>query len=246
MHRVFKGEFGQNIYESIKSIRLQKSSSLLLTNKNSTISQIAKMCGYSSQGAFIKVFKQKFHMTPKEWRNGGFKKFCDEILLKSKTAQKSNMDFSILNPKIVKLKPKYAYYIRHKGYNKNIKSTWQKLHAWSLCNDINSYEQMGIHHDNPTITPLNECRYIACIITDEKPKNQNIPTLKTPSGVYAKFDFEGIYGDVLRFLNWAYFTWIIKSGFETSTSPSFAIYEKNHFLREDESFKVKYYIPINI
>ncbi|MEJ2469246.1 MAG: AraC family transcriptional regulator, partial [Campylobacterales bacterium] len=33
MHRIFKEVFGMNIYESIKSIRLQKASSLLLTNK---------------------------------------------------------------------------------------------------------------------------------------------------------------------------------------------------------------------
>lgn len=32
MHKIFKEIFGRNIYESIKSIRLQKSSNLLLTN----------------------------------------------------------------------------------------------------------------------------------------------------------------------------------------------------------------------
>ena len=49
MHRIFKDEFGKNIYESIKSIRLQKASNLLITNKYSTITQIASMCGYSSK-----------------------------------------------------------------------------------------------------------------------------------------------------------------------------------------------------
>ena len=49
MHRIFKEIFGRNIYESIKSIRLQKASSLLLTNKYSSITEIASLCGYSSQ-----------------------------------------------------------------------------------------------------------------------------------------------------------------------------------------------------
>ena len=44
MHRIFKEAFGKNIYESIKSIRLQKASNLLLTNKYSTISNIVNQC----------------------------------------------------------------------------------------------------------------------------------------------------------------------------------------------------------
>ena len=67
MHRIFKEAFGKNIYESIKSIRLQKASNLLLTNKYSTISNIVNQCGYSSQSSFIKIFKDRFEMTPKEW-----------------------------------------------------------------------------------------------------------------------------------------------------------------------------------
>lgn len=49
LHKIFKEQMGINIYESIKSIRLQQASNLLLTNNYSTISQIANMCGYSSQ-----------------------------------------------------------------------------------------------------------------------------------------------------------------------------------------------------
>jgi AraC family transcriptional regulator len=75
MHRIFKEAFGKNIYESIKSIRLQKASNLLLTNKYSTISNIVNQCGYSSQSSFIKIFKDRFEMTPKEWKNGGYKEY---------------------------------------------------------------------------------------------------------------------------------------------------------------------------
>ena len=47
LHRVFKDEFGKNIYESIKSIRLEKAANLLITNKFSTITNISNMTGYS-------------------------------------------------------------------------------------------------------------------------------------------------------------------------------------------------------
>jgi AraC family transcriptional regulator len=246
MHRVFKQEFGQNIYETIKSIRLQKASNLLLTNKNSTITDIAKMCGYSSHGAFIRVFKQKFAMNPKKWRMGGYKNFTNEILTKSKSASIANVEFSHLKPTIVKTPPHKAYYIRHKGYNKEIRDTWQKLQTWLLYNDIQNYKQVGLHHDNPTITPLSECRYNACILVDEEIPDATLPTLTMPEGVYAKFDFSGKYGDILQFMNWVYFEWLINSGYETTTNPSFAIYEKNHFLEDDEKFIVSYHIPIRL
>lgn len=246
MHRLFKQEFGQNIYETIKSIRLQKASSLLLTNKNSTITDIAKMCGYSSQGAFIRVFKQKFEMTPKEWRKGGYKKFVTQIITKSKSASLAEVEFSHLTPKIVKMPSHKAYYIRHKGYGRSIKNTWQKLQTWLLCNDIKNYTQVGLHHDNPTVTPLDECRYNACIMVDEEIKDASLPTLMMPEGVYARFDFSGKYGDILKFMNWVYFEWLIQSGYETTTNPSYAIYEKNHFLDDDEKFIVSYYIPIRL
>ena len=50
---------------------------------------------------------------------------------------------------------------------------------------------------------------------------------------------------ILRFMNWVYFEWLLKSGYETTTNPPYAIYEKNHFLEDDEKFKVSYFIPIH-
>ncbi|CAA6806740.1 MAG: Transcriptional regulator, AraC family (GyrI domain), partial [uncultured Sulfurovum sp.] len=96
MHRIFKEAFGKNIYESIKSIRLQKAASMLLTNKYSTISDVANECGYSSQSSFIKVFKERFGMTPKAWKNQGYKAYSDNILHQSKSALASRADFSEL------------------------------------------------------------------------------------------------------------------------------------------------------
>lgn len=246
MHRIFKNEFGKNVYESIKSIRLQKASSLLLTNKHSTITEVAKMCGYSSHASFIKAYKEKFGMTPSAWRDEGYKNYVASILKDSVSASSSHADFSSLTPNIVKMREIKAYYIRHRGYDKSIKESWQKLQAFTLCNDINSFKQIGLHHDNPTITPLSECSYVAAISLEKELKNATLPTFVIPSGVYARFDFSGKYGDVLKFMNWVYFEWLVDSGYETTTNPSYAIYHKNHFLSEDGEFRLSYYISIRL
>ena len=244
LHRIFKDEFGKNIYESIKSIRLQKASNLLITNKYSTITNIAQMTGYSSQTSFLRAFKERFEMTPKEWKNGGYKEYSNKIVEKFTNQNDNSAGFDI-TPSIVKMPEIKGYYIRHQGYDRTIKKTWQKLQTWIYTNDIKEYKQIALHHDNPIITPLEECQYIAivCLENDEL-KDVTLPSLIIPKGIYAKFSLSGKYGDVIKLIQWVYHYWLIDSGYETTTNPSYTIYHKNHFLSDDEEFILDYYLPI--
>ncbi|MGM0519621.1 MAG: AraC family transcriptional regulator [Campylobacterota bacterium] len=246
MHRIFKETFGRNIYESIKLIRLQKASNLILTNKYSTISNIANLCGYSSQSSFIKSFKKRFDMTPKQWKNGGYKEYSNKILQQSTRAMQSKASFSMKSPQIVKMPAMKGYYIRNRGYNENIKQTWQKLQVWTLSNNIQNYKQIALFHDNPTITPLNDCQYIASIVPNEdiEIENNRLPDFYIASGIYAKFDLKGKQGDVLKFIHWVYHEWLLKSEFETTTKPSYAHYKRNNFLNEDNEFEISFYVSI--
>ena len=65
-----------------------------------------------------------------------------------------------------------------------------------------------------------------------------------PKGIYAKFSLNGKYGDVIKLIQWVYHVWLIKSGYETTTNPSYTIYEKNHFLSLDGEFILDFYLPI--
>lgn len=247
LHKIFKEQMGVNIYETIKSTRLQKASNLLLTNKYSTITEIANMCGYSSHTSFIRAFKERFNQTPKVWRNGGYKVYSNELLINSELTFVNKPEFSQLEAKIVKTKAFPAYYIRQKGYNgKEIRKIWQKMMAWIYTNDIKEYEQVGIYHDNPTITPHHECFYVATVIPkdDVDLSNTNLPHFQMPEGLCATFDVKGKYGDMLSLIQWVYHEWLPNSGFETTTTPSYAVFRKNHFLDEYDEFDATYYLPI--
>ncbi len=246
MHRIFKEVFDKNIYESVKSIRLQKASNLLLTNKYSTITDIANMCGYSSHTSFIRVFKERFGMTPKAWKNGGYKEFSHHILEQSPIAMLSTAHFENIEPSIVKMPEFKSYYIRHRGYNAQIKQTWQKLQTWIFNNNLTNFQLIALFHDNPTVTSLNECEYVACVVTDEKElvKSDRLPKFIISKGVYAKFDLSGKYGDLLKFIHWVYHEWLPKSQYETTTKPSYAVYKKNNYLRDDNEFEISFYMSI--
>ena len=167
LHRIFKEEFKKNIYESIKSIRLQKAANLLITNKYSTITNIANMTGYSSQTSFLRAFKERFSMTPKMWKSGGYKEYSNKNVSQIVNIDE-NINFSKIEPSIVKMPEIKAYYIRHQGYDKSIKKTWAKLQTWIYTNDIKEYKQLALHHDNPMITPLEQCQYIALVTLENK------------------------------------------------------------------------------
>ncbi|UCN00423.1 AraC family transcriptional regulator [Sulfurimonas sp. SWIR-19] len=246
MHKIYKEVFGRNIYESIKSIRLQKASSLLLTNKYSTITQIAALCGYSSQTSFIRVFKERFSMTPTAWKKGGHKAYSQTILAESKKAIASNATYNNIEATIVNMPQIEVYYMRHNGYNDQIKQTWQKVQTWTYSNNIKDYEHIALFHDNPTVTHLEECQYVACIKVNDKSKidYERLPKLNIAKGVYAKFDITGADGDFLHFLYWVYTEWLPNSEYETTTQPPYAIYKKNKYLSDDNHFDLSFYLSI--
>lgn len=247
LHKIFKEQMGANFYYIIKSFRLQKASNLLITNKYSTITEIANMCGYSSQTSFIRAFKQRFMMTPKEWRNGGYKEYSNTIIQSSQVSSVSFADYSHLKPKIVRTKKKKVYYLRHNGYDERIFELWQKILAWIYTNNIKEYEQIGIYHDNPIITPLENCHYVAAVSINDSNEvldNTNLPLGYIQESVCVKFDISGKHGDILKMIQWVYHQWLPNSGYETTTEPSYTILKKNHFLEDDKEFIGEYYLPI--
>lgn len=245
--KLFKEQIGKNIYEAIKDIRIYKASNLLLTNKSSTIKQIANICGYSSQPSFIRAFKLRFNQTPTQWRNGGHKNYSNNILKNIDINFDKIEDFLRIEPKIVKLDSMKIYYLRNKGYSKDtLKKTWQKIQAWIFTNNITKYKELAFYHDNPVITPANDCVYVAAVFVDEEVdlSNTNLPYFKIAGGLYASFEINGKHGDILRFLQWVYHDWLPTSGFETTTNPAHTVLNQNHYTHPSEEFKATLYLPI--
>ena len=245
LHKIFKEQMDINIYEFIKSIRLQKASNLLLTNKYSTITEIANICGYSSQSSFIKAFKNRFDQTPKKWRNGGYESYSNKILENSLLIG-ALPDFDKSKVQIVKTKPRTVYYIRQKSYNsQKARQKWQQLQAWVFTNEIKEYEQISIYHDNPAITPHENGFYIGAIglKNSKKLEKTNLPHNTLPGGLYATFDIKWQENEIGWFIKWVYQEWLPNSGFETTTEPSYAVMHKNHFL-EENGVDATFYLPI--
>jgi len=241
LHRIFKEETKENFSETITSIRLQKAANLLISNKHSTITEISQLCGYSSHSSFIKAFKKKFTYSPSEYRKNGYielsKKFIPKEYYKPINLE---ADIKII-PEIT------CAYIRHKGYNKNLKYTWQRLRALAYELNIKDYKEIGLHHDNPSITPLDECKYVAAITIPKNLKIQHkISILKIPESLCAVFIYQGKYGEIINLIRYINQEWIKDKGYEVTTLPTSIIYEENHLIETEKKFKIEIQVPIKV
>lgn len=247
LHKLFKEQIGANIYETVKSIRLQKASNLLITNIHSTITEVARQCGYASQTSFTTAFKDKFGQTPTRWRTGGYKEYSNEILRTTALDLNKKLDYSKLEAKVVKFDEIKAYYILQKGYSYSESiGNWQKIQAWAYKRRIENFLQIGVFHDNPIITHAQDCFYTAAIAPKEFNEifESDLPTFSIKKGLYVAFEISGKYGDVLPLIRWAYHEWLPNSGFETNTNPSFAIFHKNPVFDENKELEATFYMPV--
>lgn len=67
LSKIFKSETGINLSNYIKDVKLLRAKDYLLTT-NLTINEISEKLSYNTPHYFIKLFKEKYGVTPKNFR----------------------------------------------------------------------------------------------------------------------------------------------------------------------------------
>lgn len=68
LSRVFSGTFHKNFNQYLNEVRLEYACSLLLYT-NQSITEAYENAGFESQRTFNRVFSERYHMSPREYRN---------------------------------------------------------------------------------------------------------------------------------------------------------------------------------
>ncbi|MBQ4065203.1 MAG: PocR ligand-binding domain-containing protein [Clostridia bacterium] len=66
----YRAAYGETVKQTLTSLRLQKGRDLVLST-NTTVTKIARQCGYTDGGYFIKSYRKYFGITPAEERKKG-------------------------------------------------------------------------------------------------------------------------------------------------------------------------------
>lgn len=188
-HRIFKGIIGENLYDFIQRIRVEKSANLLLYQPDMSVTEIALHCGFSSSSIFARAFRNRFGMSATSYR----KTFSKNSKMKSKDGKELNKpdcydkddpitigslkERALLSLKIqIKSFPTFhvAYYRLLTGYQKGvynpeITESFKKVENWVASQNLFSSTTlgMGITYDNPDITVSGKCRYDAAFTIPE-------------------------------------------------------------------------------
>jgi AraC family transcriptional regulator len=248
-HRLFKKVAGEGVHQYIRRTRLETAANQLMFSSERNIQTIAEACGFVSLSSFSRAFKSVYSVTPGEWRSVGSQRGQHDFLSDPDihNAYQRIQLKTLPSPEIVTLKPRKVAYVRHKGYGRSISKAWQVLKAWSISEQRSMDVQIGLHHSNPALVPLDQCRYVACVEID-KPIviRGHVNSVTIPGGLHAAFTIKGQYGDLLPYIHKILEQWLPASPFIAKTTPAFALYNKNQFLSQDDNFELTFYLPISL
>jgi AraC family transcriptional regulator len=184
-HRIFKALTGETINNYVKRIRLQKAGSILLSDYERPVSEVAALCGFNSTAVFCRAFRTHFGQSTGEFRihhleqdrkNGQRERkndqsshntsiyFSDEFINLNRNI---NMETNI----VVKEMPALdLIYCRHVGPYDQIGASFGKLMKWAGPRGLLKFPKtktVTIYHDDPKAVEIDKVRQSACITVSE-------------------------------------------------------------------------------
>lgn len=251
-HRIFKAVTGENLNNYIRRTRLERAANMLIFHGELSVIDIAQRCGFISPSSFTHRFKQWFGETPTNWRAGGYHHFVGQVALQHRdeevSGQLSNAEVSPLpSVTVLRREPQRVAYVRHQGYDRSISFAWQRLREWADEEGIEweAQQMIGLYHSNPSIVPLPECRYVACIsVPDAIWRRRDVGIMTLPGGLHAQVHLQGRYGSLLPKLDQLLGQWLPGSGYKMTLTPAFACYQRNQFLSDDECYELDLCLPV--
>lgn len=241
-HRIFTGIVGETVNDYIVRRRLERAVNLLIFKTELSVTQIALDNGFSSSANFSKAIKIYFGFSPSEIRNPDKVKDSKIGKISSKYGKdfnpsdlyparitnevmsKTNLEDTNMNIELRELDgQRVCTLVSERGYEPEaIYQAWDKLIDWAVCNGIKQDEQkrFAFAFDNPTVTPVDKCRYTASIVVGEDVQVKSPFSLsEIPKGKYAVLYFKGSPEETIKAQLSIYSDWFPNSGFEPDDFP---------------------------
>lgn len=257
-HRIFKAITNEPLNSYITRKRIEKTASILLHQKNVSITELSLQFGFNSNSSFTRTFKKFYGLSPSEFRKSKLK-FSKIRQVESKNGQeKSNFEEYIcninnlinwikMNAKIeIKEMPKlelaFITQIGHVG----LENAYAKLIQWAAPKGLltNDSKMATIYHDSYKITEPEKVRMSACLILNEKTEVSGeigLTTIKKGRFIIGHFEI-GIHEFEKSWTG--LFIWMNENGYKKADRNPFEIYHNNFNEHPEKKAIVDFYIPI--
>ena len=257
-HRIFKAITNETLNSYITRKRIEKTASVLLHQKNVSITELSLQYGFNSNSSFTRTFKKFYGLSPSEFRKSK-SKYSKISQIDSKNGQeKSNFEEYIchsinlinwikMNAKIeIKEMPKlelaFITQIGHIGLEK----AYAKLIQWAAPKGLlkEDSKMATIYHDSYKITEPEKVRMSASLILNEKTEVSGEIGLTTiEKGKFIIGHFEIGIQEFEK--SWTgLFIWMNENGYKKADRNPFEIYHNNFNEHPEKTCIVDFFIPI--
>ena len=244
-HRIMRAYLGESIGAFIIRIRMENSLTLLRFTEM-PVKEIALKMGYDNISSFNRAFKNRFGLSPLEYRKNN-ELFINENGYKQKLEAMKHLKSE--TPKIKNLKAKKVIYTQRLGkYNESAEEAWIRIGEFAKEKRLFGFgtEFIGISHDDPKVTEAEKLRYDACmtISKDIQPEG-DIGVQEISGGNYAIFTHKGPYENLQNSYDYIFGKWIVDNQIELRELPCFEKYLNTPDKTKPEKLLTEIYIPIN-
>jgi AraC family transcriptional regulator len=246
-HRVFKAVAGETTGEFTRRLRIELAANRMLTRPETGITSIAAESGFSSSQNFARAFRQRFGVSPTEYREraaklgkgaAGERKRPESGPAERKAASRETTDLAV-TVYIERMPVSTAASVRRIGpYTpETCLPAFGELLGWAACQPFSASgvpspgpgpgKLIAIYWDNPEVTPPARCRFDCCLIVPpDAAFGPPVFTQRIGGGWWAFCGAEAAPDEIPRAWE-AAFRWLVGSGYGCRSVPCYEIYHND-------------------
>jgi AraC family transcriptional regulator len=261
-HRIFKALTGETINNYVKRIRLQRAGSMLISDYERPVSEVAALCGFNSTAVFCRAFRDHFgtstgmfrkRFLEEDRKNGQSNRnngqslldtpiyISDEFINQNRNV---NMEAKI---EVQERPPMDLIYCRHMGRFDEISGAYGKLFHWAGPRGLLKFPEtktVTVYHDDPKVVEIEKLRQSACITVDPDAKAEGeFGKMHVPGGKYAVGSFRVEPHQFSEAWD-AVCSWLADSGYQPSDGYPYEYYPKEHEEGPPMVFTVDICVPV--
>lgn len=261
-HRIFKALTGETINNYVKRIRLQRAGSMLITDFERPVAEVATLCGFNSTAVFCRAFRSHFGTSTGMFRKYHFEKerkngqsasknsqsllnaplyISDEIITQHRNVQMET------NIQVKEMPAMDLIYCRHVGRFDQIGGAYEKLFKWAGPRGLLKFPEtktVTVYHDDPKVVDIKDLRQSACITVDADTKAEGeFGKMHVPGGKYAVGSFR-VEPDQFGEAWDSVCRWLADSGYQPADGHPYEYYPKEHEEGPPMVFTVDICVPV--
>lgn len=241
-HRIFSSHVGETVAEYVRRLRLERAA-MRVAFTGESVTDTALGAGYETPAAFARAFRERFGMSPSEFR--GQQRETMPSIAENSTAKK----IIVMKPEMREFAETKVLFARRTGtYSVAAMGAWEALMGFAYKNRLMTDETLmiGISHDDPAITEEKKIRCDACITFSGNLKPEGEIGMQTISGGrYAVFLHKGAYVGLPETYRNIFAGWLATGGCTLRDQPCFELYLNRDPRRtKPENLRTEIWVPV--